>query len=87
LQLVGESETIEVWLEDFAIVSDEKSHKFIIHQAKSNRIWLNNLLAKVAGKNWKIPKIPQLAAHMELVAELFKAEAPEAEEKQEEIVG
>lgn len=80
IQLLGESETIEVWLEDFAIVSDGESHQFIIHQAKSNRIWLHNLLARIAGKNWKIPAIPQLAAHMELITELLKAEVSEPSE-------
>lgn len=84
IQLLGESETIEVWLEDFAIVSDGDSHNFIIHQAKSNRVWLHNLLARIAGKNWKIPHIPQLAAHMELISELLKAELPK--KQQEEIV-
>ena len=77
IQLLGEPETIEVWLEDFAVVSDGESHEFIIHQAKSNRLWLNNLLARIAGKAWKIPVVPQLAAHIELIAELFKVETPE----------
>jgi hypothetical protein len=76
IQLLGESETIEVWLEDFAIISDEGSYQLIIHQAQSNRIWLNNLLSRVAGKAWKIPVIPQFAAHIELVAELLKDERP-----------
>jgi hypothetical protein len=80
IQLLGESETIEVWLEDFAVVSAGESHEFIIHQAKSNRLWLNNLLARIAGKAWKIPLIPQLATHIELIAELFKAESPEQED-------
>lgn len=80
IQLVGESETIEVWLEDFAIVSDEGSYQLIIHQAQSNRIWLNNLLSRIAGKTWGIPEIPQLTAHLELIAELFKAESPERED-------
>ncbi|MFZ2169894.1 MAG: hypothetical protein WAW61_09700 [Methylococcaceae bacterium] len=79
IQLLGESETIEVWLDGFAIVSDGESHEFIIHQAQSNRLWLNNLLARIAGKAWKIPVIPQLAAHIELISELFKAESPEQE--------
>lgn len=74
IQLVGESETIEVWLDGFAVVSDEESYKFIVHQAQSNRIWLDNLLSRVVGKAWKIPVIPQLAAQMELVAELLKTE-------------
>ncbi|MFA6163912.1 MAG: hypothetical protein WC685_10835 [Methylobacter sp.] len=76
IQLLGESETIEVWLEDFAIVSDGESYQLIIQQAQSNRVWLNNLLSRVAGKAWKIPVIPQFAAHIELVAELLKDERP-----------
>lgn len=80
IQLVGESETIEVWIEDFAIVSNEGSYQLIIQQAQSNRIWLNNLLSRIAGKAWKIPEIPQLTAHLELISELFKAENPEQED-------
>ena len=80
IQLLGESETIEVWLEDFAIVSDEGSYQLIIQQAQSNRLWLNNLLSRIIGKAWKIPVIPQLTAHLELIAELFKAESPEQED-------
>ena len=80
IQLLGESETIEVWLEDFAVVSDGESREFIIHQAKSNRLWLNNLLARIVGKAWKIPVIPQLTSHIELISELFKAESPEQED-------
>lgn len=76
IQLLGESETIEVWLEDFAIISDGESYQLIIHQAQSNRIWLNNILARIAGKAWKIPVIPQFAAQIELVAELLKDERP-----------
>lgn len=80
IQLVGESETIEVWLEDFAIVSDEGAYQLIIQQAQSNRVWLNNLLSRIAGKAWGIPEIPQLTAHLELISELFKAESPEQED-------
>lgn len=80
IQLLGESETIDVWLEDFAIVSDEDSRKLIIQQAQSNRIWLNNLLSRIAGKAWKIPAIPQFAAEIELISELFKADSPKQED-------
>ncbi|MGZ8945491.1 MAG: hypothetical protein ACXW1W_08695 [Methylococcaceae bacterium] len=79
-QLYGETETIEIWLEDFAIVRDEESYKFIIHQAQSNRPWLTNLLAHIIGKAWKIPVIPELAPHIELIAELLKAESPEQQD-------
>jgi len=76
IQLLGESETIEVWLEDFAIISDGESYQLIIQQAQSNRIWLNNLLSRITRKAWKIPVLPQFAAHIALVAELLKDERP-----------
>jgi hypothetical protein len=70
--LYGETEAIDVWLEDFAIASDGQSYQFIMHHARSNRPWLTNILAHIVGKAWKIPAIPQLNAHMALIAELFK---------------
>jgi len=79
-RLYGEKETIEVCLEDFAVFSDGDSYRFIIHQAKSDRPWLNNLLAHITGKAWKIPAIPQLAAQLELLTELLNTETP-AQEK------
>ncbi|MGZ4954781.1 MAG: hypothetical protein ACXV8Q_06680 [Methylobacter sp.] len=80
IQLLGESETIEVWLEDFAVVSDEEAYKLIIQQARSNRIWLNNLLSRIIGKAWKIPAMPQFAAEIKLISELFEAESPKLED-------
>lgn len=78
-QLFGETETIEVWLEDFAIVNDAGSYQLIVQLAQSNRPWLNNLLSLIVGKAWKIPAIPQFTAELELISELFKAETPESE--------
>ncbi|OAI21126.1 hypothetical protein A1359_19850 [Methylomonas lenta] len=72
-RLYGEEGTIEVSLEDFAIFNDGESYRFIIHHARSDRPWLNNLLSKVIGKAWKIPALPQFATQLALVAELFKA--------------
>ena len=80
-RLYGEAETIEVCLEDFAVFNDGDSYRFIIHQAKSDRPWLNNLLARVTGKAWKIPAIPHLTAQLELLTELFKTKTPPALEK------
>jgi len=71
IQLAGESETIDVWLEGFAILTDEGSYKLIIDNAKSNRIWLNNILSRIVIKEWKIPATSQT----EFVAELLKAES------------
>ena len=82
--LYGETEMIEVWVEGFAVVSDENSHRLIVQEAKSNRPWLNNLLPHIVGKEWKIPVIPQFQAHIELIVELLKAESPEQEEEIEQ---
>lgn len=71
--LYGEAESIEVVVDDFAVFHDGESYRFIVHHAHSDRPWLNNLLAKIIGKAWKIPEIPQLAAPLAIVAELFKA--------------
>ncbi len=75
-RLYGEEHTIEVNLEDFAVFNDGESYRFIIHHARSDRPWLNNLLSRVIGKAWKIPELPHLSAQLELIAELFKAKAP-----------
>ncbi|MEQ1621279.1 MAG: hypothetical protein ABL919_07710 [Methylococcales bacterium] len=75
-RLYGEQDTITVNLEDFAVFNDGDSYRFIIHQASSDRPWLNNLLSRVIGKAWKIPAIPQFSGQLELVAEVFKAKPP-----------
>lgn len=78
--LYGETEPIDIWVEGFAIVSEGESHQLIIHQAQSNRPWLNNILSRIAGKAWKIPAIPQFNDQIELVSELLEAENTEQEE-------
>ncbi|BCG63139.1 MAG: hypothetical protein methR_P0830 [Methyloprofundus sp.] len=80
VQLVGESETIDVWIDGFAVVTGEGEYHFVIEAARSNRIWLGNILSRIVGKNWKIPVLPQTAPYMEFIAELFKANDPEQEE-------
>ena len=72
--LFGETDTIDVWLEGFAIIHEEGSYKFIMEQVTSNRPWLANAMAHVTGRAWPIPVIPQLAPHMPLFVELFQAE-------------
>ncbi len=74
--LNGEPEAIEVWVEGFAIVNDGESKKFILEQAKSNKLWLNNIFAHITGKAWRIPELPQYKSYIDLVAELLKAESP-----------
>jgi len=83
IQLLGESEVIEVWLEDFAVIRDEESYKFVVQQAQANRLWLNNLLSRITGKAWKIPEIPQLTPQLELISELFEAESPKQDDNSE----
>lgn len=68
VQLVGESEFIEVWLDGFVVINEADSKKFFIQQARSNRIWLDNLLSRVIGKTWNIPN----TSHTQLLAELLK---------------
>ena len=77
--LYGEKEAIEICLGDFAVFSDGDSYRFIIHQAKSDRPWLNNLLAHITGKAWKIPAIPQLTPQLELLTELLNTKTPALE--------
>lgn len=72
-RLYGEESTIDVMLEDFAVFNDGDGYRVIIYHASSDRPWLNNLLAKVIGKAWKIPAIPEFSAQLDLIAELFKA--------------
>lgn len=78
-KLYGEEGTIDVSLEDFAVFHDGETYRVIVHHARSDRPWLNNLLARIIGKAWKIPALPQFAAQLELVAELFKAQPPAIE--------
>lgn len=78
-RLYGEEEAIEVCIEDFAVFHDGASYRFIVHHAYSNKPWMNNLLARILGKAWKIPEVPQFAAQLDLVAELFKARPPAIE--------
>jgi hypothetical protein len=75
--LFGETESIEVWLDGFAVAREKGSYRFIIQQAQSNKPWLNNLLSRIVGKAWIIPAIPQLTAQIELISELLKAESSE----------
>ncbi len=80
--LYGETEPIDVWLDGFAILTEPDSYYVIIQQAESNRPWMDNLLARIVGKAWKIPVMPKYKKHIEFLAELFK---PVDIEEQESI--
>jgi hypothetical protein len=69
--LQGEAEPIEVWLEEFAVIQQADGLYVILRQARSNKIWLTNLLAKVTGRAWKMPDAPPLRQHLGLVTELL----------------
>jgi hypothetical protein len=78
--LLGEEQPIDVWVDGFAIISDEQSHYFILRRAQSNKPWLTNILARIIGKHWKIPVIPQVAAQMAIVFELLQEDSVERED-------
>ncbi|MCK5432001.1 MAG: hypothetical protein KAJ03_04615 [Gammaproteobacteria bacterium] len=67
LILAGEQEPVEVFLEDISIVKNEASYMLLINHVKSNRAWIDTLLARViADRAWRIPD-----SKVELVCELF----------------
>jgi len=77
--LYGEEEPIEVAVDGFEIQGDEGNYQFILHKAESNKPWMNNILARIVGKAWDIPDIPQYKLPLEIIANLLKAESPEQE--------
>jgi len=81
IKLEGEAESIEVWLNDFAIASKDNAYQLLIQDAQSNRIWLTNIFKHITGRAWNIPVPPQFAGHFKLIAELFQP-APIALEHQ-----
>ena len=67
LILAGEQDPVEVFLEDISIVKNEASYMLLINHVKSNRAWIDTLLARViADRAWRIPD-----SKVELVCELF----------------
>lgn len=78
-RLYGEKDSIEVTMEDFAVFNDGESYRFIIHHARSDRPWLNNLLSRIIGKAWKIPALPQFSSQLDLIAEMLKSAPPALE--------
>ena len=81
--LYGEEEPIEVAVEGFAILGDEENYQFLLDKAESNKPWLNNIFAKITGKAWDIPPIPQYKDEVGFVAGLLKAESPAQEAAKE----
>jgi hypothetical protein len=77
--LNGETEQIEIWVDGFAVITEEQTKYFILEQGRSNKPWLNTIFSHIVGKPWKIPSLPQYQAYINLIAELLKAEAKEEE--------
>ena len=73
IKLTGEAESIEVWLNDFAIASKDNAYQLLIQEAQSNRIWLTTIFTHIIGRAWNIPVPPQFVSHFKLIAELFPA--------------
>ena len=80
LTLYGEKEPIQVSLEGFEILGEEDDYKFILHKAHSNKPWMTNLLARISGKAWDIPPIPQYKDEVGFVATLLKTKDSKLEE-------
>lgn len=77
--LYGEEESIQVDVDGFEILGEEGNYQFILHKAESNKPWMTNMLARIAGKPWDIPDIPKYRLQLEIIANLLKGESDEQE--------
>ena len=71
-RLLGEEEDITLEVEGFGVTAQGNERFFVIRSARSNKIWLTNLLAHVTHKSWPISKIPQIAPYMGTISELLE---------------
>jgi hypothetical protein len=76
VQLAGESETIQIWMEDFYFMYEEDFCTIGVGQARANRIWLTNILSRIVGRSWKVPAPPQFAEYLRLLSEIFQPRIP-----------
>ena len=83
--LYGEEEAIEVAMDGFAILDEEENYQFILEKAESNKLWMNNILARITGKAWDIPPIPQYQDEVDFVASLLKPIDSEPRLEQEKM--
>lgn len=76
--LYGEEEPIEITINGFEISGDagKDNYQFILHNAESNKPWMTNIFARIAGKSWAIPPIPQYKDEVDFVASLLKVDNP-----------
>ena len=76
VQLVGESETIQVWVENFYVTTERAVSTVVIEQARSNRLWLTNILGRIVGRAWKVPVPDRFSAYADLLTELLQPKLP-----------
>ena len=76
--LYGEKEPIEVTVDGFEISGEpgKDNYQFILHNAKSNKPWMTNILARITGKAWDIPPVPQFKDEVDFVASLLTVDSP-----------
>jgi hypothetical protein len=76
--LYGEKEPIVVAVDGFEISGDpgKDNYQFILHNAQSNKPWLTNILARITGKAWDIPPVPQFKDEVDFVASLLTVDSP-----------
>lgn len=75
LLLTGEQEVVELWLDDFTLITYEESFQLVIHQIQSNRPWLDSFLKNfVLEREWKIPDKHADLIHYLLALEKFGQE-------------
>lgn len=71
VRLEGEPEDILLVVENFGIQEARGQLSFVIHSAKTNKVWLKNLLSHILQKPWPIPDVPALAPVRPLFTELL----------------
>ncbi len=76
--LYGEEEPIEITIDGFEISGDvgKDNYQFILHNATSNKPWMTNIFARITGKSWDIPPVPQYKDEVDFVASLLKVDSP-----------
>ena len=86
--LYGEEEPIEVTIDGFEISGDagEDNYQFTLHNAESNKPWMTNIFARIKGKAWDIPPVPEYKDEVDFVASLLQAKNPKVESPEQEAV-
>ncbi len=79
LVFAGEQDAVDLWIEDFTLITKEESFRIVVHQAQSNRPWVDNLLTHfVLNRELRIPD-----KHADLIHKFMAYEGPEQAENDE----